>query len=632
MDLNCCNKKQLNKKTSSSSSITIDEEEEPSCYNSSFCCFFCAIREPNPRLRRSALATFFHEMPHRDDQSHVLVMSALWSIAMNHPVDPELPMAGALRCMSLLVTKALADPAWLLGHQNIYIPYYAAHVLGSYTIRLPALAGLAVEAGAVAPLVGLLRGSMTWVEQRVAVRAIGHLASYDTTFPAALRHADELVPLAMRVASTCLDTVYNQFVGVPPDEREQYHRDLLTRGLGGAEMENRKAEEWASQLQCWCLYLLSCFAVRDKTSHDLICRDVGFLKDLCRMWGGLVNGDSPAGVGLMRILCRSEVGREAIAGCREVVTSLCDLSRSSDDWQYMGIDCLLYLIEDLNTRRKVMEAAAPCLVDLAELRSLGARRKLGDRITKALLLHFDHEVKVGGEAERAIKSMWDLKVERKKREEVMPKEEVIERQALAAIKKQKGNERFWSGDVEEAMVRYTEALELCPLKRRKERLVLYSNRAQCYLLLREPDAAISDATRALALARPVNGHGKSLWRRSQAYDMKGMAKESLMDCIMFVNGWFHGKEYDERRRRAKVPYHAARMINKQMSKAGLFASLATSKKIKTKPGNYDGDDDGAGDEREEEIGIGSGSSMSGLGLPTILEEPWSRRAKKGLDG
>ncbi|KAG1342045.1 Tetratricopeptide repeat protein 1 [Cocos nucifera] len=627
MDLNHYTKKKLNKKKTTTSSMTTDEEEESSCYDYSFCCFFCAMKEPNPRLRRSAVTTFFHEMPHRDDQSHVLVMSALWNIAMTHPEDPELPMAGALRCMSLLVTKALADPTWLLRHQNIYIPYYAAHVVGSYTIRLPALAALAVESGAVAPLIGLLRGTMTWVEQRVAVRAIGHLASYDTTFPAVLRHADELVPLAMQVASTCLDTVYKQFVGVPPAEREQYHRDLLTRGLGGTEMENRKAEEWASQLQCWCLYLLSCFAFRDKTFHDLICRDVGFLKDLCRMWGGLVNGDSPAGVGLMRILCRSEVGREAMAGCREVVTSLCDLSRSSDDWQYMGIDCLLYLIEDLNTRRGVMEAAAPCLVDLVELRSLGARRNLGDRITKALLLDFDHGVKVGTEAERTIKSLWELKMEREKREEVMPKEEVIERQALAAIKKQEGNERFWSGDVEEAIVKYTEALELCPLKRRKERLVLHSNRAQCYLLLREPDAAISDATRALALACPANGHGKSLWRRSQAYDMKGMAKESLMDCILFVNGWFHGKDCNERKRRAKVPYYAARMINKQMDKAGLFASLATSKKIKSRDG-----DDGAGDESEEEIGIGSGSSMSGSGLPTILEEPWLRKAKKGLDG
>ncbi|RWV83143.1 hypothetical protein GW17_00055293 [Ensete ventricosum] len=89
--------------------------------------------------------------------------------------------------------------------------------------------------------------------------------------------------------------------------------------------------------------------------------------------------------------------------------------------------------------------------------------------------------------------------------------------------------------------------------------------------MQDPDAAISDATRALALARPANGHAKSLWRRSQAYDMKGMAKESLMDSIMFVNMLMDSDKGKER----KLPYYAARMINKQMTAAGLFAGLAS---------------------------------------------------------
>lgn len=531
------------------------EDHESSC---NYSCFFCAMKEPNPHLRHSVLSNFFSEMPHQEQEEDVLVMSSLWSIAMTHPDDTELPSLGVLRCMSLLISKGLSDPLWLHQHQNIYIPYYAAHVLGSYTISLPSLAALAVEAGAIPPLLGLLHGRMTWVEQRVAARALGHLASYDSTFPAVAKHGEEIIGAAIQISSTCISTVYEEFVNAK--KRERHHCDLLTRGLGGVQMEDRKAEEWASQLQCWSLYLLSCFAWRDKKYHRLICRDIRFLKKLCKMWGGMVNGDSPAGVGLMRILCRGKVGREAVAGCLEVIESLCSLSRSSDDWQYMGIDCLLLLMNDSNTRPKVMGLAGTCLVDLAELDNLGNRQKLGDAITESLLLDFH-----GQSSDERIKKLWELKVGRKRKEKAMLEEELEKRNAMAAAKKQEGNEKFWSGDIEDAIILYSEALELCPLKRRKERMVLYSNRAQCQLLVQELDKAISDATRALSLSRPANSHGKSLWRRAQAYDMKGMPKESLMDCVMFINGRFKQKKRD------KVPYYAVQMINRQMTAAGLFA-------------------------------------------------------------
>lgn len=567
-------------------------EKEDHEGSSNYSCFFCAMKEPNPHLRHSALSTFFSEMPHQEQEEDVLIMSSLWSIAMTHPDDTELPSLGVLRCMSLLMSKGLSDPLWLHRHQNIYIPYYAAHVLGSYTISLPSLASLAIEAGAIPPLLGLLRGRMTWVEQRVAARALGHLASYDSTFPAVAKHCEEIIGVAIQISSTCINTVYERFVKAT--KREKYHRDLLTRGLGGIQMEDRKAEEWASQLQCWSLYLLSCFAWRDKKYHGLICRDFRFLKKLCKLWGGMVNGDSPAGVGLMRILCRGKVGREAVAGCSEVIESLCSLSRSSDDWQYMGIDCLLMLINDPNTRSKVMGLAGTCLVDLAELDNLGNRQKLGDAITKSLLLDFN-----GQSSDERIKSLWELKVRKKRKEKAMLEEELEKQNATAAAKKQEGNEKFWSGDIEDAIILYSEALELCPLKRRKERMVLYSNRAQCQLLMQELDKAISDATRALSLSRPANSHGKSLWKRAQAYDMKGMPKESLMDCIMFINGRFAERKGKEKKRN-KVPYYAAQMINKQMTAAGLFASEMTLRHTAVKT---------------EKL-----SSNSGLGLPTIEEE------------
>ncbi|XP_042452736.1 uncharacterized protein LOC122037357 [Zingiber officinale] len=617
-----------------------EEEEETAEVSGTICCFFCAMKDRNPCRRRSALAGFFDNMPRRDDEADVLVLSALWNIAMTRPDDPELPSLGALRCMSLLIAKAVADPAWLRCHQNVYIPYYAAHVLGSYTIRLPELAALAVDAGAVQPLLDLLRGSITWVEQRVAVRALGHLASYDVTFPAVARRREEVVELAMRAASTCLARVHSELVAAEPGDRVEYHRDLLTRGLGGPEAEVRRAEEWASQLQCWSLYLLCCLAHRDTPCRRLILRrEAGFVRELSGMWGGLANGDSPAGVGLMRILCRSAEGRAAVARSAEAMESLCNLARSSDDWQYMGVDCLLLLLDDRKTRRVALEIAAPCLVDLAELETLGARKRIGDAITTTLLLDYD-ATKMAGEtaAERAIKFLWELKVERKNRESRMSEEEIAARSLLSSSKKRRGNKEFRSGSVEAAVVRYGEALEVCPVRSRKERVVLYSNRAQCWVLMREADAAISDATRALALARPANRHARSLWRRAQAYDMKRMAKESLLDTIMFVNVLMTEKKKKKQQQQQQwrsnydcnaitIPYYAARMINKQMNAAGLFAGLAddTNKKKKTmncpSPSSSTSDIEGSicryTDVNNKLVGCG--------GLLAIEEEAWLGR-------
>lgn len=139
--------------------------------------------------------------------------------------------------------------------------------------------------------------------------------------------------------------------------------------------------------------------------------------------------------------------------------------------------------------------------------------------------------------------------------------------------KQEGNKKFWSGHIEKAVTRYTKALDLCPSKMRKERIVLYSNRAQGYLLLNNPEAVISDTTRALCLSTAANPHRKSLWRRAQAYDMKGLAKESLMDCLVFI----HGRMKAEKTKTAKIPYFAARMIHKQMNATWIFATVAKSK-------------------------------------------------------
>ncbi|GLT40170.1 hypothetical protein SLA2020_143230 [Shorea laevis] len=534
------------------------------------CCFFCIMKEPDSSLRRAGMASCFKEMPLRDNREDVLVLSGIWNIAMAQPDDPELPSLGIFDCMVSLIYKGINDQEWLLRDQNVYIPYYAAHVIGSYTMNKVEFAEKAVKSGVIPPLMELLRGKISWVEQRVAVRALGHLASYERTFKAVAAYEDEVVKLAMLLASSCLDVVYVNFVGIKDmHKRLKYHSDLLTRGVGGIEMENQKAEEWASQLQCWSIYLLNCFACKER-SLNLICKQE-FLKELCKMWGGLVNHTSPAGVGLIRILCHSKIGRKSISGCKEILENLCHLSRSSDDWQYVGIDCLILLLKDPDTRYKVLEATTLFLIDLVELKSLGDRSNLGEAITNALLLDYKPSSKLrfkNSKVQGALQEIWELKVGKREREKMMSEEKVEGRRVLIELIKQQANRLFRLGGIEAAVRSYTEALDACPLKLRKERMVLYSNRAQCHLLLGDPDAAIRDTTRALCLCTPANCHSKSLWRRSQAYDMKGLARESLMDCLMFVNGCINSEMTNKQE---KISYHAARMISKQMEKTWLFA-------------------------------------------------------------
>lgn len=535
------------------------------------------MNEADPSLRRAGIIKCFKEMPLKDDQEHVLALSGLWTIAMKQPDDPEFPVLGIFECAANLIRRGVSDTQWLLRDQNVYIPYYAAHIIGSYTMNRVEFAERAVKSGVVSPLMELLRGKMSWVEKRVAVRALGHLANHERTFEAIAVHEAEIINLSMETASTCVDVVYVEFVAVEHKRRLKYHCNLITRGTCGLEIENRKAEEWASQLQCWCLHLLNCFACKEKSLSRICNKD--FLKKLCGMWGGLANRSSPAGIGLIRNLCSTKTGRRSVADSKEVIESLCNTSRSSDEWQYMAIDCLLLILKDPDTRYKVLNTAVLFLVDLVELRSLRGRTKVGEAITQILLQDYNrikyHNLDLKSKrAERTLEEIWDLKVERKRRENTMTEEEARERAVLVGVLKHEGNQLFWSGDIEAAVLKYTEALALCPLRMRQGRVVLHSNRAQCHLVLRNAASAISDSTRALTLSSAVSAHGKSLWRRSQAYDMKGLAKESLMDCITFINDRIKSLDTID----DKIPYYAARMMTKQMNATWIFAN-ARSKNL-----------------------------------------------------
>ncbi|KAL7154979.1 hypothetical protein ABFS83_03G041700 [Erythranthe nasuta] len=586
--------------------------EQINCTNqSNNNCFFCIMKERDSSVGKTLIKEYLKgisSLDDDDDDDLILVVSELWKIAMTRPDDEDLPSLGIFQCMANLIDKSIHDKEWLIKNQNVYIPYYAAHIIGSYTMNEARFAALAVESGVVPPLMELLRGEMSWVEQRVAVRALGHLASYEETFEAVAVYEEEVVELAMRLASSCLDDVYNVFVGMPKRKRVEYHCNLLTRGVGGAEKENRKAEEWARQLQCWSVHLLNCFAVKER-SLGLICKSQDFLKNLSEMWGGvLVNHTSTGGIELLRILCYTKIGRVNVSKSKHVIENLCRISRSSDDLQYMGIDCLLLLLKDPNTRYEVIEVATSYLVDLIELKNIGNRKNVGEAITRALVCDYNYQnskkiKNLDHVVQRGLQETWGLKIERRRREKVMTSEKLMGKRIISKLVKQQANRKFSVGEIEEAVAKYTECLEICPLRYRSERAAMYSNRARCHLLLNGPDRAISDATRALCLSCPPNSHANSLWIRSQAYDIKGMAKESLMDCLMFLNVCTKSKSKADNFR-VRIPYYAVRMIGKQMESTWIFRDARLKAKEST------------------EI---NGKRHVKSGLSTIKEEPFAKQ-------
>ena len=97
--------------------------------------------------------------------------------------------------------------------------------------------------------------------------------------------------------------------------------------------------------------------------------------------------------------------------------------------------------------------------------------------------------------------------------------------------------------------------------------MLHSSCKQCRLERREADAAVSDATRGLVLAWPANVHARSLWRRVQAYDMKGTGRASWTVWTSLEHGSTAGNTLGVRRAargaNPKLPYCVARMISKQ---------------------------------------------------------------------
>lgn len=89
-----------------------------------------------------------------------------------------------------------------------------------------------------------------------------------------------------------------------------------------------------------------------------------------------------------------------------------------------------------------------------------------------------------------------------------------------------GNEMFKSEKFEECIKLYTQALKICPLVFRKDRAILYANRAAAKLKLDLKESAVTDCTKAIKL----DGEYKKVYsRRAQIYKDLDKLDEALED-------------------------------------------------------------------------------------------------------
>ncbi|CAG5133649.1 unnamed protein product [Candidula unifasciata] len=126
-------------------------------------------------------------------------------------------------------------------------------------------------------------------------------------------------------------------------------------------------------------------------------------------------------------------------------------------------------------------------------------------------------------AEQAI--IDDLEI-RKSMEEKLTEDEKKERKERGQKLKDEGNDKFRGGNYDEAIIAYTEALDICPLSFHKERSIMFANRAACKMKKELYEGAIQDSTSALDL-HPH--YLKALLRRAELYEKTEKLDEALKD-------------------------------------------------------------------------------------------------------
>ncbi|XP_071498964.1 uncharacterized protein [Diadema antillarum] len=115
---------------------------------------------------------------------------------------------------------------------------------------------------------------------------------------------------------------------------------------------------------------------------------------------------------------------------------------------------------------------------------------------------------------------------RQEREDAMTEEERVKLKDEAQSHKAEGNDLFKQLEFLDAMSKYTEALSICPLCYKKERAIMYANRAACQVRRELYEKAVEDCNKALEL----HPHYLKVWlRRANTYELMEKLDEALAD-------------------------------------------------------------------------------------------------------
>ena len=129
------------------------------------------------------------------------------------------------------------------------------------------------------------------------------------------------------------------------------------------------------------------------------------------------------------------------------------------------------------------------------------------------------------EASKTDQKEQELK-ERIEREDKLSDEEKTELKNQAVALKKTGNELYLAGDNTEAIDKYDQALNTCPLVFKEDRAMLLSNKAAALLKLDEKEKAIEECSKAIEL-KP--DYVKALCRRGQVYEDTDKPHEAFKD-------------------------------------------------------------------------------------------------------
>jgi len=109
------------------------------------------------------------------------------------------------------------------------------------------------------------------------------------------------------------------------------------------------------------------------------------------------------------------------------------------------------------------------------------------------------------------------------------KAKIFKSMSAAEILKSEANQMFKSGQIEDAVKKYTQGIAACKKDDAKDNLVkadLYANRAACHRQLYASKKVVADCTEAL---KYNPNHVKALIRRAQANESLEKFKEALQD-------------------------------------------------------------------------------------------------------